>query len=56
MLNVGQNFIPKATSEAGLCLTAANWQEVGINLITYYLDSLLIKPGYDLLQNIPLIS
>lgn len=56
MLNVAQNFIPKATSEAGLCLTAANWQEAGISSITYYLDLLLVKPGYDLLQKIPLLS
>lgn len=56
MLDVMQNFIPRATSEAGLCLTPANWQEAGISSITYYLDSLLIKPGYDLLKQIPRLA
>ena len=47
-----QNFIPILSSEAGLCLTVANWREVGVNTAAYYLDSLLLKPGYFLLQKI----
>ena len=52
MLNASQKFIPIGTSPAGLCLTAANWQEVGVNTIAFYLDSLLVKPGYALLKQI----
>jgi queuine tRNA-ribosyltransferase len=46
-------YIPIATSQAGLCLTAANWQEVKVETLAYYLDELLIKPGYDLLKSMP---
>ena len=56
MLNAVQQFIPVLTSEAGLCLTAANWQEVKVNSIAYYLDDLLLKPGYALLKKIPDLS
>lgn len=56
MLHAVQNFIPIMTSEAGLCLTAVNWQEVKTTSIVLYLDSLLLKPGYDLLKKIPDLS
>ncbi len=56
MLNAVQNFIPIMTSGAGLCLTAANWEEVKITSIALYLDSLLLKPGYDLLMKTPDLS
>lgn len=57
MLDVGQNFIPVLTSEAGLCLTAENWQEVNVSIAAYYLDSLLLKPGMALLkQSVDLAS
>lgn len=46
-------FVPKATSQAGLCLTPANWHEAGITTLSYSLESLLIKPGLKLLQSIP---
>lgn len=51
-----QNYIPVLTSDAGSCLTAANWQEVNVNTVVYYLDTLLLKPGVQLLkqlQNFP---
>ncbi|MCL9682730.1 queuine tRNA-ribosyltransferase family protein [Legionella maioricensis] len=56
MLHAVQNFLPIMTSDAGLCLTAANWQEVNITSIALYLDSLLLKPGYELLKKIPNLS
>lgn len=43
-------YIPVFTSEAGSCLTLANWQEIGISTASYYLDALLMKPGYSLLK------
>jgi queuine tRNA-ribosyltransferase len=52
-MNTTQNFIPNGTSTAGLCLTAANWQEVMVGSIAYYLDSLFVKPGYALVKQIP---
>jgi len=47
-----QKFIPPVTSQAGRCLTSANWQEVGIDTIVCHLDALLIKPGYSLLMEL----
>lgn len=52
MSNAAQNFVPVLTSEAGSCLTGANWQEVQVNTVSYYLDSLLLKPGAALLKQI----
>jgi queuine tRNA-ribosyltransferase len=49
-----QTIIPILTTEAGSCLTFANWQEVGVNTMAYYLDSLLYKPGIELLKNLGL--
>lgn len=46
-------FVPVLTSEAGLCLTALNWQEVGITTVSYALDALLLKPGLDALHTMP---
>src|ERR1700733_3126340 len=53
MLDRVQKYIPIITSEAGLCLSVANWQEVKIKTISFHLDSLLLKPGYELLKKIP---
>ncbi len=50
---VQNKWIPVLTSEAGLCLTTANWQEAKINTAVYYLDALLLKPGIDLLKQVP---
>lgn len=52
MLGTDYSFIPILTSEAGSCLTAANWREAGICTASYYLDSLLLKPGQELLKKI----
>lgn len=47
-----QSFIPVLTSEAGLCLTTENWQEVNVTAASYSLESLLYKPGKDILKKI----
>ncbi|MBA2652491.1 MAG: tRNA-guanine transglycosylase [Tatlockia sp.] len=47
------SFIPLATSQSGSCLTMANWQELGIQTLAYSLHSLLMKPGYSLLNSLP---
>ena len=46
-------FIPVLTSEAGTCLTLKNWQEIGVEVAAYYLNSLLTKPGLQLLTHLP---
>lgn len=53
MLKSAQKIIPILTTEAGSCLTAANWQEVGVNTGSYYLNSLLLKPGLEFLKQLP---
>lgn len=47
------SFIPVLTTEAGRCLTMANWQEMSIDTVTYDLTSLLMKPGFELLSTLP---
>ncbi|WP_298623190.1 queuine tRNA-ribosyltransferase [uncultured Legionella sp.] len=51
-----QNYVPVLTSEAGSCLTSAEWKEAGVSSVSYYLDSLLIKPGVELLKRIDNLS
>lgn len=45
-------YVPKANTEAGACLTAANWSEVGVNILAWELDSLIVKPGLELLRRL----
>lgn len=52
MLDSEHNFIPVMTSNAGLCLTALNWQEVKVTTASYSLESLLYKPGQEVLKKI----
>ncbi|ARM34919.1 tRNA-guanine transglycosylase [Legionella longbeachae] len=52
MFAVTQNYIPILTSEAGLCLTSKNWQEVNVTAASYSLESLLCKPGIEVLKKI----
>ncbi|WP_058534725.1 tRNA-guanine transglycosylase [Legionella saoudiensis] len=54
MLATTQSYIPVGTSEAGLCLTAANWQEAKVNTLSFSLEFLLYKPGIALLKKISL--
>lgn len=56
MLTAVQNFIPVLTSEAGACLTTANWHEAKVMAASYSLESLLYKPGQDALKKISDIS
>ena len=46
-------MIPILTTDGGRCLTVANWQEVGVRLVAAQLTSLLMKPGFDLLNELP---
>lgn len=41
-----KKFIPILTTQAGLCLTYDNWEAIGIDTVSYHLDSLLMKPGF----------
>lgn len=52
MLTTKQTFIPLLTTNAGLCLTLANWQEVEVSTASYSLEHLLYKPGLELLKKI----
>lgn len=45
-------WVPVLTSDAGLTLTVLNWHEAGVQHGAYYLDSLLIKPGYSFLSQL----
>jgi len=45
-------FVPVLTTPAGQVLTAANWRDAGVNIASFYLESLLIKPGKDYLQTL----
>lgn len=56
MLTAVQNFIPVMSSEAGLCLTAENWQEAKVTALSYSLEVLLQKPGFEVLKKITNIS
>lgn len=56
MLAAVQNFLPVLTSEAGLCLTTANWQEAKVTAASFSLERLLYKPGQDVLKKISDLS
>lgn len=52
MTHPAHHFVPVLTSEAGLTLTTANWQEANINIASFHLDALLIKPGFKFLTEV----
>lgn len=45
-------FVPTISTPAGSTLTAANWQDSGVQMISCALESLLMKPGYDVLMKL----
>lgn len=49
---MNSGFIPVFTSFSGSCLTMENWQELNIHNLSFYLDALLMKPGYNLLNSL----
>jgi queuine tRNA-ribosyltransferase len=51
-MNSKCNFVPVLSSNAGSCLTPDNWQEVNTTNACWHLDSLLLKPGLDILKKI----
>ena len=44
--NSNRYFVPVLTCESGACLTGDNWEEVGIDTVSYHLQALLMKPGF----------
>lgn len=46
-------LIPTLTTSSGSCLTAKNWQEAGIQRVSYSLAALLVKPGLAYLKTLP---
>lgn len=46
-------IIPVVTTEAGSCITGANWQEAGVRAASFYLTALLMKPGFAFLKTLP---
>lgn len=46
------HYIPVLTSDAGACLTWANWEEIGVETVSYYLAALLMKPGLSRLNSL----
>lgn len=49
-------LIPIGNSPAGLCLTAANWQALKVNTLTFNLEHLLVKPGFAVLKAAPNVA
>lgn len=52
MTHAAQYFVPVLTSEAGLTLTTANWQEAQVHVASFHLNELLVKPGLKALQEL----
>ena len=45
-------LVPVLTTPAGNTLTAFNGQEAGIKVASFYLDALLMKPGFEMLSHL----
>lgn len=45
-------LIPVVSSMAGACLHFANWQSSAVNTLSYHVDDLLMKPGFDFLNQL----
>lgn len=52
MTHPAHYFVPVLTSEAGLTLTTANWQEAQVDVASFHLNDLLIKPGLNALHEL----
>lgn len=48
--NLTHGFVAIASSQAGSCLTMANWAEAGVQALAWRLDELLMKPGREVLS------
>ena len=44
-------FAPLLTSQAGACLTMDNWREIGIEQGVFSLETLIAKPGIEVLKS-----
>jgi queuine tRNA-ribosyltransferase len=45
-------FVPSLSTNAGQCLTLADWDNAQATILSYQLDKLLMKPGIEILQQI----
>ena len=45
------SFSPLLTSQAGVCLTMDNWQEIGVQAGIFSLEALMTKPGIEVLKS-----
>lgn len=52
MTNLSPKFVPLANTLAGSCLSDADWQAINMDTLCFSLESLLFKPGIDLLFQI----
>lgn len=52
MLNERQGWVPILTSLAGNTLTEDNWTSVLVDVVSFHLDALLMKPGMVLLEQL----
>ncbi len=46
-------YVPLLSTEAGRCLTMANWKEAGVTTLSCNLTALLMKPGFEFLRQCP---
>lgn len=53
MENKNSKMIPIMTTQAGSCLTVANWKAAGVGTASFYLTALLMKPGFEFLKKRP---
>ena len=49
-------FVPVLSTEAGSALTVADWESIGVKTASYYLSTLLMKPGFTLLSQLPSLA
>lgn len=50
---MNDSLIPVINTPEGSCLTAKNWQESGVQRVSYHLSLLLVKPGLAYLKTLP---
>lgn len=49
-------IVPVLTTPAGRCLTVANWLDADVEITSFHLDALLLKPGLSLLNTLSELS
>ena len=56
LTNATPGFVPVLTTEAGSALTVADWESIGVKTASYHLATLLMKPGFTLLSQLPSLA